>query len=133
MKIKYKPFRIFVDDYHVLNLKRVGLILLAVIALVFAICVFTHRNDNSEPAIKTVIKDHEPIKTSITDTFTTNLNGIRVIPADTVDGRPTFDVVLENEKVLEFMYAEEIAYSLIHNKWIYNEDLTLDSLITVKH
>jgi len=129
MKIKYKPFRIFVDDYHVLNLKRVALILLALVAIITVTYMFITGEKSTQP-VKTIIKDHEPVKSSITDTLTTNLNGIRVIPADSVDGRPTFDVVIEDEKVLESMYAEEIAYSLIHNKWVYNEDLTLDSLTT---
>ena len=144
MKIQFKPFRIYIEKYHVqdgniypprvLNLKRIGFILLAIIAFVAAICVFTHRNDNNEPAAKANTVEHQPLlPNSIADTLFTNINGIRVIPADSVDGRPTFDVVLEDEKVLESMYAEEIAYSLIHNKWIYNEDLSLDSLTTIKH
>ena len=133
MKIKYKPFRIFVDDYHVLNLKRVGLLLLAIIALVATVYMFIHGND-SKPAVKAVIVDHQQLLPNpAADTLCTNINGIRIFPADSVDGRPTFDVVLEDEKVLESMYAEEIAYSLIHNKWIYNEDLTLDSLTTIKN
>jgi hypothetical protein len=130
MKIKYKPFRIFVDDYHVLNLKRVGLLLLAVIALITAIYMFMNSNNSKSP-VKAVIVDHNPMP--IRDTLCTNINGIRIFVADSVDGRPTFDVVLEDEKVLEKMYAEEIAYSLLHNKWIYNEDLSLDSLTTIKN
>ena len=44
---------------------------------------------------------------------------------DTNDGRPLFNVVFPDGKVLERMYAEEIAGSLLQGKWSYNEDLKL--------
>ena len=48
-----------------------------------------------------------------------------IIPADSVDGRPTFNIEFEDGKVLEQMYGEEIAQSLITGKWRYNEYLMI--------
>lgn len=39
------------------------------------------------------------------------------------DERPTFTVIFEDEKVIQYMYPEEIANSLITGVWEYNEDL----------
>jgi hypothetical protein len=46
-----------------------------------------------------------------------------VIPVDTVDGRPTYNVLFEDENGYDSMYAEEIANSLNKGKWEYNEML----------
>jgi len=48
-----------------------------------------------------------------------------VIPVDSVEGRPTFNVVFEDETGLDSMYPEEIANSLNTGKWNYNEDLVI--------
>ena len=49
-----------------------------------------------------------------------------ILPADsTDDGRPTFDVIISDENVMEHMYPEEIANSLNSGKWEYNEMLEL--------
>ena len=48
-----------------------------------------------------------------------------IIPVDSVDGRPVYDVVLKNDSLVEHMYAEEIAYSLTTGKWQYNEMLRI--------
>lgn len=48
-----------------------------------------------------------------------------VIPVDTVDDRPTYNVVFEDEKGYDSMYPEEIANSLNTGKWQYNEMLRL--------
>lgn len=41
------------------------------------------------------------------------------------DGRPMFTVKLANGRVLEHMYAEEIAQGLLDGEWASDEDLTL--------
>ena len=49
---------------------------------------------------------------------------IVIIPTDNyVDGRQTFNVRIEGKAAMEYMYAEEIANSLITGVWDYNEDL----------
>jgi hypothetical protein len=49
-----------------------------------------------------------------------------VSPSDTVRGRPTFNVFFyENNTGLDSMYPEEIANSLITDKWQYNEMLEI--------
>jgi hypothetical protein len=50
-------------------------------------------------------------------------NSIVLIPADTVDNRPTFHVIFHDSSYIEHMYPEEIAQSLITGEWDYNEDL----------
>lgn len=50
---------------------------------------------------------------------------IMLIPSDTVEGRPTYTVIFEDEKALDFMYAEEIGNSLATGKWDYDEDLVI--------
>jgi len=50
---------------------------------------------------------------------------IMIIPADTVGGRPTYSVIFDDEKALDFMYAEEIGNSLATGKWEYDEDLKI--------
>lgn len=46
-----------------------------------------------------------------------------VVPADTVEGRQTYNVLFEDETGLDSMYPEEIAKSLVTGRWQYNEDL----------
>lgn len=43
----------------------------------------------------------------------------------TDDGRPMYSVMLPDNKVLDAMYPEEIAQSLIEGEWHYNEDLRI--------
>jgi hypothetical protein len=58
-----------------------------------------------------------------------NEHSFVIIPADSTDNRPTFNILFKDGKVLESMYAEEIAVSLIENKWQYNEDFRIDTSI----
>jgi hypothetical protein len=48
-----------------------------------------------------------------------------LIPSDSVDGRATYTVIFDDEKALDFMYAEEIANGLLTNNWEANEDLKI--------
>ena len=50
---------------------------------------------------------------------------IMLIPSDSVDGRATYTVIFDDEKALDFMYAEEIANGLLTNNWEPNEDLKI--------
>lgn len=50
---------------------------------------------------------------------------IVVIPIDTVDGRPTFNVLFSDEIGLDSMYGEEIANGLVTGKWKYDEDFVI--------
>ena len=50
---------------------------------------------------------------------------IMLIPSDSVDGRATYTVIFDDEKGLDFMYAEEIANGLLTNNWEPNEDLKI--------
>ena len=55
--------------------------------------------------------------------YATDTMAFYVIAAnDTMDARPMYHVVFPDGKVLERMYAEEIAGSLLQGKWGYNED-----------
>lgn len=48
---------------------------------------------------------------------------IQVVFADSVDGRPTYNVLFPDSTVLDSMYPEEIANGLNTGKWDYNEML----------
>jgi hypothetical protein len=49
-----------------------------------------------------------------------------VVPVgDTIDGRPTYNILFEDETGLDGMYPEEIANSLNSGKWEYNEMLEI--------
>ena len=50
---------------------------------------------------------------------------VMLVPSDTVSGRPTYTVIFDDEKALDFMYAEEIANGLLTNNWEANEDLKI--------
>ena len=50
---------------------------------------------------------------------------IMLIQSDSVDGRATYTVIFDDEKALDFMYAEEIANGLLTNNWEPNEDLKI--------
>jgi len=50
---------------------------------------------------------------------------IMIVASDTVEGRPTFTVLFEDEKGLDHMYGEEIGNSLATGKWDYDEDLVI--------
>jgi len=50
---------------------------------------------------------------------------IMLIPSDSVSGRATYTVIFDDEKALDFMYAEEIANGLLTNNWEPNEDLKI--------
>jgi hypothetical protein len=52
-------------------------------------------------------------------------NSIVLVPTDTVEGRPVFTVIFEDEKTLELMYSEEIAHGLITGDWRPDEDLRI--------
>lgn len=49
-------------------------------------------------------------------------DGVEIRKSDMVEGRQTYTVVL-GDTIVEHMYAEEIAQSLIDGEWAYNEDL----------
>lgn len=49
-------------------------------------------------------------------------DGVLIRKSDMVEGRQTYTVVL-GDTIVEHMYAEEIAQSLIDGQWAYNEDL----------
>lgn len=48
---------------------------------------------------------------------------IVIAVVDTVEGRPTYNVIFEDEDVMDSMYGEEIGQALATGKWEYNEDL----------
>jgi hypothetical protein len=48
-----------------------------------------------------------------------------IIPVDSVDGRPTFNILFSDENGIDSMYPEEIANGLNTGKWDYNEMLEL--------
>lgn len=50
---------------------------------------------------------------------------INIVLVDSVDGRPTYNVIFPDGKVIDSMYAEEIANGLITGVWDYNEDFKL--------
>lgn len=51
--------------------------------------------------------------------------GIVIIPVDVKDGRQMYNVIFEDEKGVDNLYAEEIANGLLTGKWITNEDWKL--------
>jgi hypothetical protein len=52
-------------------------------------------------------------------------NRIVIQFADSVRGRPAYNVLFSDTTVLDSMYPEEIANGLATGKWLYNEDLKL--------
>jgi len=50
---------------------------------------------------------------------------VMLVPSDSVSGRATYTVIFDDEKALDFMYAEEIANGLLTNNWEANEDLKI--------
>ena len=48
---------------------------------------------------------------------------IVIIAVDTVDGRPIFNVLFQDEDVMDSMYGEEIGNALATGDWHYDEDL----------
>lgn len=58
-------------------------------------------------------------------TVRNNSNVVIVDEHSDNDGRPMFTVKLTNGRVLEYMYAEEIAQGLLDGEWASDEDLTL--------
>lgn len=77
--------------------------------------MLTHRIDDTDSfTMKCVLKPIEDYR---------NNRGVLIIPADTVEGRKTFNVEFSNGTGLDSMYPEEIAQSLIEGKWLYDEDL----------
>lgn len=52
-----------------------------------------------------------------------NHEGITIIETGDVDGRPTYSVLFQDGKALDYLYAEEIERGLATNKWGYDEDL----------
>jgi hypothetical protein len=50
---------------------------------------------------------------------------IVIIPVDTVDGRPVYNVLFNDEDGIDSMYPEEIANGLATGDWDYNEMLTI--------
>ena len=50
---------------------------------------------------------------------------LKLVFADSVDGRPTYTVLFNDSTVLDSMYPEEIANGLVTGKWNYNEDFII--------
>ena len=50
---------------------------------------------------------------------------IQVVFVDSVDGRPSYNVLFPDSTVLDSMYPEEIANGLNTGKWDYNEDFII--------
>jgi hypothetical protein len=50
---------------------------------------------------------------------------IVIIPVDTMDDRPTYNVLFNDEDGMDSMYPEEIAIGLATGNWDYNEDLQI--------
>jgi hypothetical protein len=50
---------------------------------------------------------------------------IQIVFADSVDNRPTYNVLFSDSTVLDSMYPEEIANGLNTSVWSYNEMLEL--------
>jgi hypothetical protein len=50
---------------------------------------------------------------------------LKLVFADSVDGRPTYTVLFNDSTVLDSMYPEEIANGLVTGKWDYNEDFII--------
>lgn len=49
-----------------------------------------------------------------------------IVPNGNADNRPTFTVILDDNRTMDHMYAEEIAQSMIDGQWKYNECLTIE-------
>lgn len=49
-----------------------------------------------------------------------------IVPTDSAEGRPTYTVIFEDDHTLDHMYAEEIAASLIDQRWHYDESLKIE-------
>lgn len=78
------------------------------LVIMLSIAAFSCTSTKSEP----VCKHNTP-------------GAIMIIPADTVNGRPTYSVIFEDEKGMDHMYGEEIGNSLATGKWGYDEDLVI--------
>jgi hypothetical protein len=78
------------------------------LAIVISIAAFSCTSTKSEP----MCKHNTP-------------GAIMILPSDTVEGRPTYNIIFEDEKGLEHMYGEEIGKSLATGKWDYDEDLVI--------
>lgn len=48
-----------------------------------------------------------------------------IVYEESNEGRPMFNVKLANGRVIEHMYAEEIAQGLLSGQWEYNESMVL--------
>ena len=55
-------------------------------------------------------------------------NTMQIVFADSVEGRPTYNILFSDSTILDSMYPEEIANGLITGKWDYNEDLTINNI-----
>lgn len=50
---------------------------------------------------------------------------LKLVFADSVDGRPTYGVLFDDSTSLDSMYPEEIANGLNTGRWDYNEDFII--------
>lgn len=50
---------------------------------------------------------------------------LKLVFADSVDGRPTYTVIFPDSTVVDSMYPEEVANGLNTGKWNYNEMWTI--------
>ena len=75
-------------------------------------------------APKTCAVSHKPVLKDSTKHFN---EPFTVEFADSVDGRPTYNITFSDSTGLDTMYPEEIAVSLITGQWQYSEDFAMDS------
>ena len=84
--------------------------------------IFTNKDYSKEGRIKNLNRASDIahyLNQSIDD------GRIVLIPVDTIDGRPTYNVLFNDEDGFESMYAEEVLVGLTEGKWNYDEDATI--------
>jgi len=97
--------------------RKPAIIILITVLLIATSCIVynmpKHTSGHRKPVIahKHVKYTSAPITIVYTDT--------------TEDGRPLYSVFFSDSTVLDAMYPEEIAQSLIDGEWKYNEDLKI--------
>ena len=128
MQIKFKPFRIQIEKYHIeggniypgriLNLKKVAIILAIIIGIIIALTSCSKPNQYDCPTVYKHTTEDMP-------TLVKSSNDVKLVQSDNVDGRQTYNVIFPDGTVLDSMYPEEIANGLVTGKWDYNEDFQI--------
>ena len=96
-----------------MTLNRKPIIAIVAIVLIAIVCIVYNLPKHTSG--HRPIRNHKFIDVTIVLQFTDT----------TSDGRPMYCVMLPDNKVLDAMYPEEIAESLIEGKWLYDEDLRI--------